>query len=208
MNINRRQALKTVGASTIALAGAPVVSARGHKCQLNWRKELSDRKPSGRPVVNVTQSVVNDIDSGFNGYWAYDDYRRLIQMWEVDPGVFQAVVQYNGQFDAVAGQNEPGQNADGTLDGDESGPLLGGYAATITGEWRDNPGWDTHGFVGEYDYEGDVQAGTRPGAFRWDFKYLKESTVDFSFDWWGWIYRGGKHGTWVNAQSGSCGNIS
>lgn len=208
MNVNRRQTLKTIGVSAAAIAGVPAVSAKGHRCGLNWRKELSSRKPKGGPVVTVIQEVVNDIDSGHNGFWAHDDYRRLIQMWEVGDGEFVAVVQYNGQFEAVGGQNEPGKNADGTLEGDEDGLIHGGYAASLKGELQDDPNWPTHGFVGTFDYEGDVHAGTRPGAVRWDYQYLVPDSVTFEFEWWGWVYRGGDDGTWVNAVDEDCGNIS
>ena len=202
---SRRTALKYLGAGAV-VGTAPPASAQGEQCDLNWRQELSSRKPGGTPDVNVTQEVVNDIDSGHNGYWAYDDYRRVIQMWEVGDGEFSAIVQYDGDFEAVEGQSEPGKGATGTLDGDEEGTLHGGYAASITGEFKEEPDWPTHGFVGTTDYEGDVESGTRPGAVQWDLQYL--NNVNFSFDWWGWVYRGGQYGTWVNAIDKDCGNIS
>lgn len=209
---DRRTVLKgiAVGGASLGFT-APVSASRNKPCSLNWRKELSQRKTNGRPVINVTQEVVNDVDSGFNGYWAYDDYRRVIQAWETGENTYNAVVMYNGQFDAVSGQNSPGTDGGDPLSGDEAGTLHGGYAATIEGLLVEDPEWPVRGFVGTTDYEGDIEAGTRPGAVDWVSDIYFENS-NFSFDWWGWIYRGGKCGTWVNAVGapdgpGSCGDI-
>lgn len=208
----RRTVLKGIAIGGASLGLATPVSASQHKpCSLNWRKELSQRKSNGRPVINVTQEVENDIDSGFNGYWAYDDYRRVIQAWETGEDTYNAVVMYNGQFDGVAGQNSPGADGGDTLSGDEDGTMHGGYAATVEGTLVEDPEWPMRGFVGTTDYEGDVEEGTRPGAVDWVSDIYFENS-SFSFDWWGWIYRGGKCGTWVNAMAapdgpGECGDI-
>lgn len=202
----RRSVLKGVAAAGIGVgAVSPASASPPSDCSLNWRRELSRRKPSGRPVINATQAVENDIDSGFNGFWAYDDYRRVIQVWRVDEGTFAAVVMYNGRFDGVAGQPSPGQDGGDALSGAEDGTLHGGYAATIEGTLRDDPAWPRRGFVGTTDYRGDVSDGSRPGAIRWQDQYFEEP--DFAFDWWGWIYRGGRCGTWVNSSDENCGDI-
>jgi len=209
---NRRTVLKGIAAGGASLGFATPVSATpAERCSLNWRKELSQRKSNGRPAINATQEVLNDIDSGFNGFWASSEYRRVIQAWHVDEETFNAVVMYNGQFDGVEGQNSPGQEGGDPLSGDEAGTLHGGYAATIEGSLVDDPEWPMRGFVGTTDYEGDVQAGTRPGAVDW-VSDIYFDDPSFSFDWWGWIYRGGRCGTWVNAVEapdgpGSCGDI-
>lgn len=203
--MQRRQVLKGVAAASVPLTLAGPASA-GKPCKLNWRKKLSSNIPDGgQLVVNVEQEVVNDVDSGNNGHWAYDDYRRHIQMWEVDAGEHVAVVQYNGHFDAIEGKTEPGEGYDGTLDGDEEGVMLGGYAASLAGSFLDDPNWPTRGFVGTTDYEGEPD-GDIPGYISWQDQYLDDP--GFSYQWWGWIYRGGKYGTWVNAANKDCGNIS
>ena len=187
------------------LAGS--AAAKGPSgCRLNWGRELAARECEGELVVNVTQRVVNDIDSGYNGFWAYDDYRRLIRAWSVGDGTFCATVKYQGRFEAVEGRPSPGEEGGEPLSGEEEGRMQGGYAATIEGTLVEEPDWPTRGFVGTTDYEGDVEAGTRPGAVDWvSDVYFEGST--FSFDWWGWIYRGGRCGTWVNAVDGGCGDI-
>jgi hypothetical protein len=84
--------------------------------------------------------------------------------------------------------------------------MKGGYTATIKGTLADDPEWPLRGSVGTVDYQGDVQAGTRPGAVDWVSDVYFPS-AGFSFDWWGWIYHGGKCGTWVNASTKDCGDI-
>lgn len=196
---------------TGTVAGAPPRGdGRGEledgRCTLNWGRRLNAARCEGAPVIDATQRVVNDVDSGHHGYWAYDDYRRVIQAREVADGVYCAVVRYDGTFDGVAGQSSPGVDGGEPLSGDEDGTLHGGYAATVEGTLVDDPPWPRRGFVGTTDYEGDVETGARPGAVDWvSDVYFEESS--FTFDWWGWIYRGGRCGTWVNAVDEECGDV-
>jgi hypothetical protein len=127
----------TAGAVVLAGTALPgTAAARGADgCTLNWGQALRTRRCDGDLTINATQAVVNDIDSGFHGYWAYDDYRRHIQAWAVADETYCAVVTYHGHFDAVEGQRSPGQGEAGgdALSGDERGTMQGGYAATVEG---------------------------------------------------------------------------
>jgi len=208
----RRETLRRGLAASggIVLGGTQLAGSAAAKgpngCRLNWGRELSARECDGDLVVNVTQRVVNDVDGGVNGYWAYANYRRLIRVWEVDEGTYCTTVKYVGEFDAVEGRPSPGEGGGDPLSGEEDGRLQGGYAATIEGTLEDDPPWPTRGFVGTTDYEGDVATGDVPGAVNWvSGVYFEDST--FSFDWWGWIYRGGRCGTWVNSIDGNCGDV-
>lgn len=186
------------GASSTMLAGVFASS------DLDWKSEL---KPElcggiGKPIVNVRQVVWNDIDSGIAGYWAFDKYRRDIKVWKTAVnGTFCATVHYKGKFNAIPGATSPGNTA--TLLGDEKGKMEGGYRATIVGEF--NPTLKTKGSIGLFDYDCDVSANC-PGRVDWIAKYFTETST--SLDWWGWIYRGGKYGTWVNAVIGNEGDIT
>lgn len=174
----------------------------------NWGAEVNPGQceKSGSPIVNVTQEVINDVDSGENGYWAFDDFTRHIQLWEsTNDGEFCAVVQYTGKFDAQGGQNSPGQPSE-ILDGEEDGTFQGGYRATIGGDLIDNPDWPTKGPVGTFDYQCDLSADC-PGFVDWVAEYFG-SSYTFDYQWWGWTYRAGNHGTWVNSVDGNSGNIS
>jgi hypothetical protein len=112
-------------------------------------------------------------------------------------------VQYEGKFDAQAGQTSPGTG--GTLDGDEDGTFQGGYRATIAGTLLSSPTWKTTGMVGTFDYECDI-SGVCSNYVSWVAKYFNGGAV-FTYEWWGWIYHGGKHGTWVNSSDGNAGDI-
>ena len=45
-----------------------------------------------------------------------------------------------------------------------------------------------------------------PGLVDWTAQYFS-STSGYDLAWWGWEYRAGRHGTWVNALSGNSGDI-
>src|SRR5512135_2711250 len=60
--------------------------------------------PAGRLVINITETVLNDADSGEAGnYWAMDDVVRHIQVVQVAPNTFCATVKYDGLFNTVQG---------------------------------------------------------------------------------------------------------
>ena len=174
---------------------------------LNWGTEVNPGECDkvGSPIVSVTQKIINTVDSGEGGnYWAFDDLNRHIQLWATNTAdEYCAVVNYSGKFDAQAGETSPG--AGGTLDGDEDGTFQGGYRATITGTPLVSPVWKTKGSVGTTDYQCDI-SGVCPGAVDWVEQYFGPA-YGFAFDWWGWIYHAGKHGTWVNSSDGNSGDI-
>ncbi len=55
---------------------------------VDWGSELSAdscKGKTGAPVVNMTQKVVNDVDSGQGGNnWAMDAYNRHVQIWQTN----------------------------------------------------------------------------------------------------------------------------
>jgi len=196
---------RIVTSSTIALVLALALPAGAG--QLDWPKETNRAACDGvgSPIVTVTQRVTGDMDSGFNGGWAIDTYTRRIQVWQTTTDGYCAVVSYAGTFAALAGMSSPGSASQGVLDGDEDGSMQGGYRATITGTLLTEATWTTHGTVGRFDY-GCTAPGVCPGAVDWVDQYF-EPGYGFSFDFWGWIYRAGRDGTWVNASTGSSGDI-
>ena len=201
-----KKALLSFGTGAL-LFGAMTMSAFAATEHLNWGSQLNSAQCQGvgAPIVNVTQQVRNDVDSGFGGYWAFDDFSRKIQVWATsEADVYCATVSYQGQFssDAFAGDTSPGTT--GILTGDERGTFEGGYTGTITGTPLATPLWPTHGSVGTTDYMCDT-SGICPGYIDWVTQYFPVDT--FSYDFWGWIYHGGKYGTWVNASTGSSGDV-
>lgn len=167
------------------------------------RKECDAK---GEPLINVTQHIINDVDSGQAGnYWAYDTIKREIKVWNTGANSYCATVRYEGKFAAIAGQKSPGNT--GTLSGSEKGTFEGGYRAEITGTLLTIPLLPKHGSVGTTDYACDIH-GNCPGAFDWTSKYFNTSAAGYTFamPWWGWIYRDENH-VWVNAVTGNSGDI-
>lgn len=161
---------------------------------------------AGSPVINVTQRILNDADSGEAGnYWGFDTIERHIQVWQVADAKYCATVDYEGRFAAVAGQRSPGNT--GVLTGTEQGTLSGGYRANISGTLLANPTLPAKGTMGTTDYQCTI-TGNCPGAFDWTTKYFNTGAAGFTFDmvWWGWTYRNGQH-VWVNSVDGNSGDI-
>lgn len=164
-------------------------------------------KNLGDPIVNVTEKVRNDADSGVAGdYWAFDYFNRHIQAWNTGEGSYCAIVTYDGQFYVVPGQITPQNTPSGSLiDSPVVGDMSGGYRATFNGSFAPTGAWATHGNVGTVDYKCNI-TGTCPGSVDWIAQYFPGYT-NFNQPWWGWIYRGGEHGTWINSSDGNSGNI-
>jgi len=194
-----------VSAIMLASTALPAFASPEH---LNWGSQINAGQcpKVGKPVVNVVQKVVNDVDSGQAGnYWAFDNLNRQIQVWATNSsGEYCAEVSYQGKFDGQAEQISPGNT--GILDGSEDGTFQGGYNATITGTLLSNPLWQTRGSVGTTDYNCDL-SGNCPGYVSWIGQYFN-SGYNFLYNWWGWIYHGGNNGTWVNSSDGNSGDIT
>ena len=159
---------------------------------------------SGRPIINVVQRIQNDIDSGVNGnYWAYDDLRRHIQVWQTGTNAYCAVVRDQGSFTTVAGDSPGGST---TIAAGITGTFKGGYTARITGTLKATPGASTRGFIGDFDYQCDASTGNCPGYVSWPDLYFNTGST-FDYISWGWIYHGGNNGRWVNAVTGNRGDI-
>lgn len=175
------------------------------KNNFNAERELTRSKcnASGNPVIDVTQKVKNDVDSGFGAnayfpgeanYWNVESYTRHIKVWSTGDTTWCATVTYDdGHFNAFYHQTGPAGT--GLIGSDVNGEMQGGYRATFTGTLAST--WPTHGNVGTFNYNCDLHA-TCPGHVDWVAKYFP-GYVSFDQPWWGWIYKAGSHGTWINA---------
>ncbi len=178
-----------------------------------WGKELSAASCEGKvggPVINVTQKVTGDADSGFGGYWAHDSYNRHIQVWRTGSktsNTYCALVTYEGTANAVAGQTGPAGGT-GVIGEGVSAEMKGGYRTTIfTGTLRSTPllGWKTKGTIGAIDYGCDL-SGACSDLVNWSEQYFT-GLSGFGKDWWGWLYDAGSHGSWLNSIDGNWGDI-
>jgi len=185
---------------------------------LNWGKRISndDCAPdaNGPPVINIKRQVLNSLDSGFGSdiWWAMEDYRQSLTVFRVGADTFCLLSSFQGRFNGLAGYDSPADN--GPMSGDESGPFQGGYHAVVEGELkpRGEFGMPARGFAGTFDFECDAQAsqGTFPPVCPGHPDFLGqyfEPGYSLQYQWWGWIYRGGRAGTFVNSSDGSDGDI-
>jgi hypothetical protein len=167
--------------------------------------------PTGRTVVSVTHKVVNDNDSGEGGYWAVDNYSRLITVVEVaaptspgGAGLYCVVTQYYGAFVTQAGASP--QNTC-SLDAGVKGQFRGGYrTAVFEGTLNPSPSQKITGNLGIIDYQCDG-AGNCPGVFEWPTTYFVGTLTGDSLAWWGWMYLGYANGSWINSDDGNSGDI-
>ena len=156
-------------------------------------------------VINVVEAVVDDRDDGVHGnVWASDSYMRMIQVWQTGADTFCATVRYAGSFVTIAGDSPGGT---GSVAAGIRGVMHGGYRSTsFHATLLASPAWRTRGFVGVVDY-GCHGTTTCPGRIDWVGQYFS-GAGDFALAWWGWEYRAGSHGTWINAADGNSGDIN
>ena len=201
-----------LGILALALSVAPVFAVPPDSPASSFRgrfqEELNPSACEGRvgaPVLNITHGVTDDIDSGLGGYWAYDNYQRLIKLYATDEeGVYCALVRYNGAFDAVAGKTSPGGSY--TLDGDEDGLMKGGYRGLVTGTLKGTPDYATHGYIGSFDYACNIDT-LACSYWSWIGAYF-EPGYGFDYEWWGWVYEAFDNGWWINSSDGNSGDIN
>jgi hypothetical protein len=186
---------------------------RHNNSNFNADNELRKSKcvvaTTGDPIIDVKQKVQNDVDSGFASYWAFDYYTRSIKVWPTGTDTYCAVITYDGRFYAVPGQVGPGDTPSGALintstNAPVNGDMFGGRRATITGTFLGSgSSWPTSGNVGTTNYQCDLSQNC-PGydaefgaGGSWANKYFQPGVTNTD-QWWGWQYKGGSHGTWVN----------
>jgi len=189
----------------------------------------------GNMVINATESVTNDADSGQTNYWALDQYKRTIKVWNVGSDSWCAVVSYKGTFQAQAGQQSPGTSSNppsgGILSGYETGPMNGAIEDLITGPLDvSNPSmWPLTGKVNggtPVDYN---CTGFTPGTFNitcpggsdpdWVAAYFDQSAPNYTFTTTAYSFKyvghngpgsahpGASDGVWVDANTGDSGDI-
>ncbi len=196
---------KIVSTAVVLLSLAtPVFAAAPFAASKELRKDAC-ANAVGAPIVNIEHKVKNDVDSGMAGnYWAWDKYERHITVYKTTTdGVFCAIVKYDGKFTTVDGRS-PGNTAD--LTAGITGEMKGGYRATFNATLKSEPTMKKFGNVGSFDYQCNL-SGECTGIPNWRGWYF-DNVANFDQPWWGWKYKAeGGHGTWINASTGSVGDI-
>jgi hypothetical protein len=209
----------------IALSGFAVMAPSAHAagvnyaaCAVNPSQILSlSHVPAGAvKIINIHYKVTWDEDSGFAGYWAIDNYTHTVKVWQVSPGSFYAIAQFNGTWHTYKGGALSPQLGDQEfLSG--HGPFSGGINFTFTGTF--NPTLSVSGKIGPYNYGGsvaDVLLGkysngqTGPTAvFDWMSAYFTGFSVTSEYFGFGYNWNPGAQ-TWCNfdaSDGGSTGDI-
>ena len=176
---------------------------------LDWGQALHSGPsacPDGALVLNVTQKVVNAVDSGTTRpVWAFDDYIRQIRVVDTGSGLC-ATVKYEGNFTSIAGDSPGAAYTGGTIDDGVVGTFQGGYVSTLF-SGVPKPNTRLKGSIGTYDYQCD-SSGNCPGFVPWPTIFFN-SLADFDIGgWWGWVYHAGNNGSWQNACDPGCGGNS
>jgi hypothetical protein len=186
-----------------ALAAPAALASPGPPPKLNKHQLARKTCGKGKLAVNVEQKVVNDIDSGKTGnFWAFDSYHRSIMVWKLGTTNYCAIVRYEGTFTTIAGASPGGS---GTVGDGLKGHFEGGYRMDFNGTLIAHPTVKAHGSIGTTNYRCD-KTGNCPGSVYWVTLFFTNVTGD-DFDWWGWIYRAGRNGTWLNSIDGAKGDI-
>ncbi len=174
---------------------------------LDWGQQLSSGAsacPSGTLVINVTQKILNDADSGVDGNaWAYDDIVRHIQVVAIDSDLYCATVKYQGNFTTNDGASPGGTGfvGEGVVGTFEGGYVSVPFSATLLA----TPLARAKGSIGTRDYACvDFDC---PGYLDWTTLYFNGGAA-FDYAWWGWVYHAGNNGSWTNASTGNSGDIT
>jgi hypothetical protein len=215
MNMWRSGARLIVTVGMLTSLSAGLAMAGPGSPHLNWGSQItparcpSDDSGYRELVINVTHHVADDAASDGSvapdadpvRYWARSDYNQHIQVWEIGivPGqgeLFCALVHYQGSWSSIAGPSPQGSDV---LAAGIEGTFHGGYRAVIVGELHPNPAFRTRGNIGTFNYGWDGQPTNPPATpFDWLSTYFS-SVSQVTYEFIGWIYRGGRNGTWVHA---------
>lgn len=171
------------------------------------KKDLGSKQcktDGGKQVVNVHYTILNNADSGFNSglAWANDTLDRQLRIWQQDGGTYCAQVSDHGKFVTYAGQSPGATNS--VLPAGIKGNIEGGYVTTdIVGTFA--PSLPVKGDLGTFD-DGCNQSFVCTGSHPSWVNYFSPLVSANSFAQWGWIYKAGKNGTWLNQDDVAAAN--
>lgn len=196
----KRLALSAAAAAVLALCGT---AAAAPPPALDASQLAAARcGAASAPLVDVVFGLRDDYDSGFGGTWADDTILRHLRVWQVAGG-YCAISADVGAFATFPGASPSGAS---TVSAGVRGVLDGGYRSTVFQGTFAPSAYPTRGYLGTFDLGCDVDPGCG-GAHPTPAAYFS-STSGFDLAWWGWIYRAGRHGTWLNASTGSAGDVT
>lgn len=157
---------------------------------------------TGEVVVDVTQHITNDPDSGtFGGYWALDNFDRHIQIFQ-DGANYCAQADDNGSFTTAGASDKKSPQSGADLLQNITGTMVGGTYGTITGGT----------FSTSTPLENSIDCAVTPDicsnglTSHWVQTYFPGGIYNYDNNW-GWTYTSSLGEAWVNAAAGNTGDI-
>ena len=146
--------------STSAMASTPNQQHSAQPAVMNSQmsgviKEITKGKvphpaPGSTLMVNAVVKILNDEDSGYQGYWAIDNYTLNVKIWLEPNGTYFFAFLYRGTATTYAGVPAPG------ITGTESGKGVAHYSGYVAGFFTGafSHTMKTFGFLGTDNYGG------------------------------------------------------
>lgn len=106
--------------------------------------------PGSTLMVNAVVKIINDEDSGYQGYWAIDNYTLNVKIWQEPNRTYFFAFLYRGTATTYAGIPAPGTI--GTENGKGVAHFSGYVAGLFSGTFSTTTA--AFGFLGMYNYGG------------------------------------------------------
>ena len=160
--------------------------------------------PSTTPAVDATFHVASDPDSGNVGDWATDTFDRHMQIWQAADGSYCARADDSGTFTSYGAPSGISPDSGAALPEVVTGSFTGYTYGTVTGGTLNA----SAGTPADLDCAGADAATCSAGTIAyWIDNYFGSGATYNYGDGWSWTYDGGVNGTWVDAASGTSGDI-
>ena len=151
----------------LALVATIVVLGTGTALAASSRDSSEIPSPPPPPagshlVMNASQTFINQEDSGNVGYWALDNGFEDIQVWQMSPFDFYAILSVNATWSTFAGV--PSSNCDANGTPKEGGDGTGPWGGWITFAFKAAAYTPKFGYLGTFD-DGGTQANILLGYY-------------------------------------------
>lgn len=200
--------MKRISVLLIAFAALVLIStaaaAPGPKLDKHDISAKQCQLAGSHQLVDVNYTILNDADSNVaGGYWANDTIKRHVRIFSESDNTFCVVVEDHGKF-VTFDSSSP--NGTGHVTAGITGNIEGGYITSdVQGTFA--PTLATHGNLGTFDLQCD-SSGNCPGTVPSWHDYFSSIVSANDFAQWGWLYKAGHNGTWLNQDSGNAGDIT
>ena len=159
--------------------------------------------PNATLAADATFNVATDTDSGNVGAWATDTFARHVQIWQEQDGTYCAKATDAGTFTSYGAPTGISPDSGASLPEVVTGSFTGYTYGTVTGG-----SFVDAGAPANLDCAGADSATCTAGTISYWVKHYFTSAATYNFgSGWSWTYDGGANGTWVDAASGTSGDI-